>query len=99
MAQPDSVVRSTLTLALTRVPSTAASASASAAASAAAAASASASAAAAASAAASASASGSPTQVLSCRMNLNKDVVLAKIWEYLGLVRAYTKPRGKPPDF
>jgi len=37
--------------------------------------------------------------VLSCRMNLNHDLVLAKIWEYLGLVRAYTKPRGKKPDF
>jgi len=37
--------------------------------------------------------------VLSCRMKLNEDVVLAKIWEYLGLVRAYTKPRGKRPDF
>ena len=36
-------------------------------------------------------------QVLSCRMNLNHDLVLAKIWEYLGLVRAYTKPRGKKP--
>jgi len=37
--------------------------------------------------------------VLSCRMKLNHDLVLAKIWEYLGLVRVYTKPRGKKPDF
>ena len=32
-------------------------------------------------------------------MSLNIDLVLAKIWEYLGLVRVYTKPRGKRPDF
>ena len=37
--------------------------------------------------------------VLSCYLNLNNDQVLAKIWEYLGLVRVYTKPRGKKPDF
>jgi len=38
--------------------------------------------------------------VLSCRGDgLNKDVFLDKVWEYLGLVRVYTKPRGKKPDF
>jgi len=39
------------------------------------------------------------TMVLSCQMKLNLDVFLDKIWEYLGLVRVYTKPRGKKPDF
>tara|TARA_B110001452_G_scaffold266733_1_gene274409 strand:- start:790 stop:2001 length:1212 start_codon:yes stop_codon:yes gene_type:complete len=37
--------------------------------------------------------------VVSCKMELNHDLVLARIWEYLGLVRSYTKPRGKKPDF
>ena len=37
--------------------------------------------------------------VLSCNMNLNKDVLIEKLWEYLQLVRIYTKPRGQPPDF
>ena len=39
------------------------------------------------------------TMVLSCQVKLNLDVFLDKIWEYLGLVRVYTKPRGKKPDF
>ncbi|KAL3910768.1 MAG: hypothetical protein SGPRY_008935 [Prymnesium sp.] len=39
------------------------------------------------------------TMVLSCQMKLNLDLFLDKIWEYLGLVRVYTKPRGKKPDF
>jgi len=37
--------------------------------------------------------------VLSCRAKLNLDVFLDKVWEYLGIVRVYTKPRGKKPDF
>jgi len=39
------------------------------------------------------------TMVLSCQMKLNLDVFKEKLWEYLGLVRVYTKPRGKKPDF
>ena len=37
--------------------------------------------------------------VLSCNMKLNLDVFKDMLWEYLGLVRVYTKPRGKKPDF
>jgi ribosome-interacting GTPase 1 len=37
--------------------------------------------------------------VLSCRMGLNLDIFKDMLWEYLGLVRVYTKPRGKKPDF
>jgi len=37
--------------------------------------------------------------VLSCRAGLNLDLFLDKCWEYLGIVRTYTKPRGKKPDF
>ena len=36
--------------------------------------------------------------VLSCRMGLNLDIFKDMLWEYLGLVRVYTKPRGKKPD-
>mmetsp|Transcript_40385 Transcript_40385/g.133705 ORF Transcript_40385/g.133705 Transcript_40385/m.133705 type:complete len:405 (-) Transcript_40385:107-1321(-) len=39
------------------------------------------------------------TMVLSCRMRLNTDVFAERLWDYLGLVRVYTKPRGKKPDF
>ena len=39
------------------------------------------------------------TMVLSCKMDLNCDIFKEKLWEYLGLVRTYTKPRGKKPDF
>mmetsp|Transcript_48200 Transcript_48200/g.151460 ORF Transcript_48200/g.151460 Transcript_48200/m.151460 type:complete len:405 (+) Transcript_48200:62-1276(+) len=39
------------------------------------------------------------TMVLSCRMRLNSDVFAERLWDYLGLVRVYTKPRGKKPDF
>merc|ERR1712167_244158 len=31
-------------------------------------------------------------------MKLNIDVMLQKMWEYLGLIRIYTKKRGQPPD-
>jgi len=37
--------------------------------------------------------------VLSCRMGLNLDIFKDMLWEHLGLVRTYTKPRGKKPDF
>lgn len=37
--------------------------------------------------------------VISCHDSLNLDYLLEKIWEYLSLVRVYTKPRGKKPDF
>lgn len=36
--------------------------------------------------------------VISLYMNLNIDYMLQKIWDYLGLVRIYTKRRGQPPD-
>lgn len=39
------------------------------------------------------------TVVLSCNMNLNLDYLLEKVWEYLALVRVYTKKRGEHPDF
>ncbi|KAK5582583.1 hypothetical protein RB653_004168 [Dictyostelium firmibasis] len=37
--------------------------------------------------------------VISCNMNLNLDFLLDKIWDYLNLVRVYTKLRGASPDF
>ena len=37
--------------------------------------------------------------VLSPRLKLNLDIFKDMLWEYLGLVRVYTKPRGKKPDF
>eukprot|EP01132_Coremiostelium_polycephalum_P001332 gene1332-1678_t len=37
--------------------------------------------------------------VISCNMSLNLDYLLDKIWEYLSLVRVYTKKRGEAPDF
>lgn len=36
--------------------------------------------------------------VISIYMNLNLDTLLQRIWEYMGLVRIYTKRRGQPPD-
>lgn len=36
---------------------------------------------------------------VSIRQELNLDNLLAKIWDYLAIVRVYTKPRGKRPDF
>ena len=36
--------------------------------------------------------------VISIYMKLNLDVMLRMMWEYLGLVRVYTKRRGQPPD-
>ncbi|KAM7456633.1 hypothetical protein BLSTO_02608 [Blastocystis sp. subtype 1] len=37
--------------------------------------------------------------VCSIRMNLNVDTVLELIWEYMGLLRIYTKKRGEAPSF
>eukprot|EP00112_Aurelia_sp_Birch-Aquarium-sp1_P000556 Seg1053.8 transcript_id=Seg1053.8/GoldUCD/mRNA.D3Y31 product="Developmentally-regulated GTP-binding protein 2" protein_id=Seg1053.8/GoldUCD/D3Y31 len=37
--------------------------------------------------------------VISCNMNLNLDYLLKMVWEYLAMVRIYTKKRGEPPDF
>lgn len=37
--------------------------------------------------------------VISCNMKLNLEYLLSKMWEYLALIRIYTKKRGKPPDF
>ena len=37
--------------------------------------------------------------VISCQMKLNLDALLAKMWEYLALVRVYTKKKGCFPDF
>jgi uncharacterized protein len=36
---------------------------------------------------------------LSCSLKLGTDYFLEKMWEYLGLVRVYTKKKGMPPDF
>ena len=36
--------------------------------------------------------------VISIYMNLNLDYMLQKMWDYLGLIRIYTKPRGQAPD-
>lgn len=37
--------------------------------------------------------------VVSCNMKLNLDYLLDQLWEYLALVRVYTKKRGERPDF
>ncbi|KAL6042753.1 Developmentally-regulated GTP-binding protein 2 [Balamuthia mandrillaris] len=37
--------------------------------------------------------------VISCNLKLNLDRLLEYIWEYLGLVRVYTKKKGNPPNF
>lgn len=37
--------------------------------------------------------------VISCGLGLNLDYLLYQIWEYLQLIRVYTKRRGEPPDF
>lgn len=38
------------------------------------------------------------TVVISCELNLNLDYLLEVIWEYLALIRVYTKKPGNPPD-
>mmetsp|Transcript_16252 Transcript_16252/g.21525 ORF Transcript_16252/g.21525 Transcript_16252/m.21525 type:complete len:405 (+) Transcript_16252:163-1377(+) len=37
--------------------------------------------------------------VISVHMGLNTEELLAKMWDYMGLVRVYTKKKGQPPDF
>ena len=37
--------------------------------------------------------------VLSCKAKLNMDLFPEKMWDYLGLVRVYTKPRSQKPDW
>jgi small GTP-binding protein len=37
--------------------------------------------------------------VVSCNMKLNLDYLLEVLWEYLALIRVYTKKPGEPPDF
>jgi uncharacterized protein len=37
--------------------------------------------------------------VVSCNMMLNLDFLLETIWDYLALLRVYTKKPGQPPDF
>uniref|UniRef100_A0A914CAT4 Developmentally-regulated GTP-binding protein 2 n=1 Tax=Acrobeloides nanus TaxID=290746 RepID=A0A914CAT4_9BILA len=36
--------------------------------------------------------------VISCEWNLNLDYMIQKIWEYLSLIRVYTKKPGNAPD-
>lgn len=36
--------------------------------------------------------------VISVHLNLNLDYMLKKMWEYMGLIRIYTKRRGQAPD-
>jgi uncharacterized protein len=36
--------------------------------------------------------------VISVHLNLNLDYMLQKMWEYMGLIRVYTKRRGQAPD-
>jgi uncharacterized protein len=35
----------------------------------------------------------------SCQLNVNLDYLVEKIWDYLRLLRIYTKKRGQFPDF
>jgi uncharacterized protein len=37
--------------------------------------------------------------VISCNMMLNMDYLLEIVWDYLSLIRVYTKKPGAPPDF
>ncbi len=32
--------------------------------------------------------------VISCEMELNLDILLSRVWDYLSLIRVYTKKRG-----
>lgn len=36
--------------------------------------------------------------VISIYMNLNLDYMLQRVWDYMGLIRIFTKRRGQPPD-
>eukprot|EP01066_Platyproteum_vivax_P001542 Platyproteum_vivax@DN11991_c0_g1_i1.p1 len=37
--------------------------------------------------------------VISCKLSLNLDILVERLWDLLGLVRVYTKKRGALPDF
>jgi len=37
--------------------------------------------------------------LISAHLEWNLDELLEKMWEYLALVRIYTKPRGQIPDY
>nr|CAG4651789.1 EOG090X05AE [Triops cancriformis] len=39
------------------------------------------------------------TVVVSCNLKLNLDYMLSVLWEYLSLIRVYTKKPGEAPDF
>jgi len=39
------------------------------------------------------------TLVISCNLTLGLDYLLERLWESLGLVRVYTKKKGRAPDF
>lgn len=39
------------------------------------------------------------TTVISCHQKLNLDYMLYQLWEHLGFIRLFTKPRGRRPDF
>lgn len=36
--------------------------------------------------------------VISCELQLNLDYLIEVIWDYLALIRIYTKKPGNPPD-
>ncbi len=36
--------------------------------------------------------------VVSVRLKLNLDVLLQTMWEYMGIIRVYTKKKGRLPD-
>ena len=38
------------------------------------------------------------TIVMSCELDLNMDYLVEAIWQYLKLVRVFTKRRGEPPE-
>ena len=38
------------------------------------------------------------SMVMSCHLDLNKDRLLARMWNMLAMVRVYTRRRGEPPD-
>jgi uncharacterized protein len=39
------------------------------------------------------------SMVISCVWNLGLEVLVDKVWDYLGMLRVYTKRRGSRPDF
>jgi ribosome-interacting GTPase 1 len=36
---------------------------------------------------------------ISANLEWNFDGLMTKIWEYLNIIRIYTKPKGLPPDY